>query len=124
MKIDFKKITRETKPFELKRENISFCGTFQKDSLGLVQIDGTLSGELQVVCDRCGKEFLTPISDEVHIKVSDGSYKGEEREYDVIESYDGFVDFDYIFESEVESLKSGYYYCDECAGKNEIEQEL
>ena len=33
----------------------------------------------------------------------------------VIEFFDGKIDFDEVIQSEVESFKSGYFYCDECS---------
>jgi len=112
MKIEFRKISSVKSPFEIKNELFFSKGTFKKLSSNLVEIDFRLKADLSLICDRCGKEYLSSIDEMMILKVSDGSYESETL--DIIESYDHFVDFDSVISSEIEVIKSDYHYCKNC----------
>lgn len=111
MKIEFRKISPQNTPFEISYEDISFKGFFKRDSR-LVDVFGKIEGEATLPCDRCGADAYVSFDEEVHVKVSDGHYDGEDL--DIIENYESLVDFDQIAQSEIEALKAEYHYCDEC----------
>ncbi len=124
MKVDFKKISSKPKSFSLVKEGIEFKGEFKKDRDSLVDIEGTLKNDIKVVCDRCSKEFMLKLDEKIHLKVNEGVFKGNLEEFDVIEFYEGFVDFDEILNSEIESIKLDYHLCDECKKEEDFEKEF
>lgn len=111
MKIEFRKISSLKTPFEISYEGVSFKGSFKRDSK-LVDVMARVKGEVTLPCDRCGADTHVSLDEDVHVKVSDGHYDGEDL--DIIENYESNVDFDQIAQSEIEALKSEYHYCDEC----------
>lgn len=55
------------------------------------------------------------INQDVDLLLSDGIYKDADNEFsDVIEFFDGEMDLDEVFVSEVEAYKSDYFYCENC----------
>jgi len=111
MKIEFRKISPQESPFEINYEGISFKGNFKRDSK-FVDVFAKVDGEVTLACDRCGADVCVSLTEEVHVKVSDGHYDGEDL--DIIENYESHVDFDQIAQSEIEALKAEYHYCNEC----------
>jgi len=124
LKVEFKKVGFKPKKFQLNKEGIDFQGEFKKDQNNLVDIIGTIKNEIVVTCDRCSKEFMIKLDENIHIKASDGVYRGNLEEYDVIEFYEGMIDFDEILESEIESNKLDYHICDECKKIDDFEKEF
>jgi len=112
MKIEFRKITKDEKPFLLKDKELVFSGTFKRVSNSIVKVDYKLEGKVLHSCDGCADDFELKISDVSSLEVSDGAYDGDN--IDTIETFDGFVDFDEIFQSEIEAIKSDYHYCKKC----------
>jgi len=118
MRIAFRKISSQKGRFELKIDSLSFNGTFKRDRDDLVVLDSIIKGEINLLCDRCGEEFMKHYDEPLTLKVSEGYYEGDDL--DVIESHDHFVDFDMIALSEIEAIKNEYHYCDKC---NDLEGE-
>jgi len=112
MKIEFRKISKDPKDFSLKKDGLEFYGSFKKNSRGLVEISLNMKGNLEHNCDLCADEFTLEIAQKADILVCDGVYKG--NELDVYESFDHYVDFDKIIQSEIEAFKSDYHYCKNC----------
>ena len=114
MRIEFRKIALEKKPFSFDKDGIVFEGDFKKVSNSIVEIDLKFSGILLHPCDGCAEDFNLKVDETSKLLVSDGVYSGDES--DVYEVFDHFVDFDKICESELETFKSDYHYCEKCAG--------
>jgi uncharacterized metal-binding protein YceD (DUF177 family) len=114
LEIAFRKITKEALNFELLSENIKFSGKVFRKSSDLVLLKADLVGQISHTCDRCGDELNLEINEPLEILLSDGIYKGEIDNLDVVEFYGGVIDFNEILQSEVEAVKSGYYYCGKC----------
>jgi hypothetical protein len=112
MKIEFRKITKDGSSFELKNDELLFSGSFKRVSNSIVKIDYKLKGKLLHSCDGCAEDFKLSICEESSLYISDGRYSGDS--IDVIETFDGFINFDEIFQSEVETIKSDYHYCEKC----------
>jgi uncharacterized metal-binding protein YceD (DUF177 family) len=119
MKIEFRKIPLTTTEFEIDSNSVKFSGTFCKISSKLAKIDGSINGELEVDCCKCGQSLSISSDENVTFLVSDGVYSSEDEEYIVIEVEDHILDFDEILQSELESLKSEYYICDTCKKNND-----
>jgi uncharacterized metal-binding protein YceD (DUF177 family) len=114
LEIAFRKIAKEALDFELTKENIKLFGKVFRKSSNLVLLKADLVGQLGHICDRCGKDLNVEINEPLEILLSDGIYKDEMDKIDVVEFYGGAIDFDEILQSEIESIKSGYHYCDIC----------
>ena len=112
MKIEFRKITKDKKPFSLERGDLRFSGDFRRLSNSIVEIDYSIKGKFLHSCDGCAEDFELEIDENSSLEVSDGAYSGDN--IDVFESFNGFVDFDEIFQSEIEAIKSDYHYCKKC----------
>jgi len=119
MKIEFRKVPLQESNFDLKLDSVNFLGTFSKISSKLVKIDGKIDGILEVDCCKCGKSFDIALTENSKLLLSDGIYQEENEDEDIIiEIDDHIIDFDDILKSEIESIKSEYYICDECKLKN------
>jgi uncharacterized metal-binding protein YceD (DUF177 family) len=115
MKIEFRKIVPDKKPFSFEKGGVVFDGSFKKISSSVVEIDLNFSGSFVHSCDGCAEDFELSVDETSKLFVSDGVYSGDEL--DVYESFDHFVDFDKICESELETFKSDYHYCKKCVNK-------
>ncbi len=119
MKIEFKKVGFNQKEIKIDDKNLRLQGNIVREDSNLVDLKGTLRGSVKVECRRCGREFSLPIEERLHLKLSDGVYRGSLEEADVVEFYDGSIDFDELMESERESVRLDYHLCDECKNKKE-----
>ena len=115
MKIESRKITANPKYFclDLVGENykINIKGNLSKIHNGLIKIDSTITGEMDLVCDKSGESFKKNINDNMILFAKDGIYDSrKDRDYfDVVEFFDGYVDLEYIFKSELESMQLDYH---------------
>ncbi len=127
MKIEFRKVPLQPKEFTLEVDSVKFLGTFCKISSKLVDIKSKFSGDIEVNCCKCGTNFTIAVDEEVNFLLNDGVYSSDdERDLDkiIVEVDNGFIDFDEIIKSELESLKSDYHICDDCKkDKNLLEIE-
>ena len=112
MKIEFRKIPYQNSPFSIYHREILFEGTFKRDSSRLISVTSLLSGQMSILCDRCGEEFTQNINEHLVFKISDGNFSGED--IDIIECENSIIDFDEIALSEIEAIRSDYHYCDTC----------
>ncbi|AXX94112.1 MULTISPECIES: hypothetical protein [Arcobacter] len=115
MKIEFKKVPQIRKELLTEFNSVKIEGTFCRISPSLVKIDAVLKGNTEINCCRCGITEVIEVDEELRLLLSDGIYKGNEEEYLVIEVEDSLIDFDEIIESELNSIKSDYYICEECS---------
>ena len=123
MKIEFRKVPLQPKEFLLEVDSVRFLGTFCKISSKLVDIKSNFSGNVKANCCKCGTSFDITLDEEVNFLLSDGIYSSDdERDLDkiIIEVSDGFIDFEEILQSEVESLQSDYHVCSSCAGDDKL----
>lgn len=119
MKIEFRKIGFDKKPFSLDLKSDDFTininGSIYREQSGvrdgLIKLDSAMSGTIKLVCDISGEEFIKNIDEKVIIFVKNGYY--EETHIDenlaVVEVFDNFIDLDSIFLGEIESLKLDYH---------------
>lgn len=121
MKIEFRKIAFEPKNFALNLKDsdfdIAIKGTILRTSDDLIKIDSHLSGEIQLICDRSGEEFMKDLDLHLVLFAKNGkwskkkheSYSESDENLAVIEIFDNFVDLDAIFLGEIESIKLDYH---------------
>jgi uncharacterized metal-binding protein YceD (DUF177 family) len=115
MKIEFRKVPQIEKELEFISNSVKIEGTFCRISQSLVKIDAVLKGSTEIDCCRCGKTEEIEVDEELHLLLSDGIYKSDESEFLVIEVENNLIDFDEIIQSELNSIKSDYYMCDDCS---------
>ncbi len=113
MKIEFKKIPLGGIDFEVEQQDIKFYGNAKKISKDLVKSTGKMFGSFKHTCDRCGEDFDKIVDQKFVIFAHNGIYEDDEHD-NLIEFFDGFVNFDTMLQSELESLKCDYLYCQEC----------
>lgn len=119
MKIEFRKIGFDKKPFSLDLKSDDFAininGSIHREQNsvrdGLIKLDSTMSGTMKLVCDISGEEFIKNIDEKVVIFIKNGYYKEThiDENLAVIEVFDNFIDLDSIFLGEIESLKLDYH---------------
>jgi uncharacterized metal-binding protein YceD (DUF177 family) len=114
LEIAFRKIPKEGASFALESDGARFEGKIVLKSPVLAAMSAKISGEIPHQCDRCGDEIALKIDENVDIMISDGIYKGDPQELDVVEMADGLINLDEILQSEIEAYKSDYFYCDKC----------
>ena len=118
MKILFDKVGQTIKPFHKEEDSVSFEGTLEKSGYHRVSLDGTIKGEIEIICNRCGKAFAYPMDSKLKLTISDQIVE-DKVDLDIIEFLDGEIDISYILQSEINTLKSEYHYCDECGDEDE-----
>jgi hypothetical protein len=116
MTIEFKKIPSLGTHFEAHAGTIRFSGDAVKHSKTLVKCVGALEGEISHVCDRCAEIFTLKVNEAVEVFASEGIYHDQEGDelLNVVEFFDGVIDFNTLRESELEAFKSDYHYCGSC----------
>lgn len=125
MKIEFRKVPLQESKFEIDSDSVKFLGTFSKISQKLVNLSGKIYGNTTVLCCKCAKEIALNLDDKVDLLISDGIYSSQNDEDEiVVEVENHTIDFDELLNSELESIKSEYFICDQCKdSENTIEIE-
>lgn len=112
MKIDF---LNKIKPIvETSYNGVKLEGSLERVSDKVINLKGKIYGKIPHICDRCGKDIILNLDEKVSIILSNGVYNFQTID-NVIEFFDGKIDFDEVLQSEIEAFKSGYFYCDECS---------
>ncbi len=115
MKVSFTSLYKEGFESSLQKDDVEFSFSTQKVSRDLIKCKGKIFGQTKHICDRCGDEFLLQIDEDIEVLVSDGFAKPSKEELqNIIEFFDGFVDFDEVFISELQAIKCDYFYCKNC----------
>lgn len=114
MKIEMRKITYTPKTFCLKSEGLSFYGEIFRKNHKLFEVKANLIGNIELICDYSGENFLKHLEENLVLYISDGLWDSQSQslkleDFDIIEFFDGFVDLDYILQSEIESIKMDYH---------------
>ncbi len=115
MKKSFLHISKNGFDVSLAKDDLTFFVKITKLSDTLAKCKGKISGQTPHICDRCGDEFLLSLDENIEVIASDGLYEEPQEELDnIIEFFDGFINFEEIFISELEAIKSDYFYCKKC----------
>lgn len=118
MKIVFDKIGSTPKPIQLSLDGVLLEGTLEKSSYHRVTLDAQMSGNVELICDRCADTFDYDLSSRLRLKLSD-LVSEDKDDLDIIEFLDGVIDITYIVEGEINAHKSAYHYCDNCDNDDE-----
>lgn len=114
MKIAFRKISNTPKNITLEIQGVKLEGEIVRIDSCLLRLDARIHGELELICDSSGEDYMQKIDDTLVLYISEGIWDIQNQNkklesFDVIEFFDGFVDLHYILESEIESIKSDYH---------------
>lgn len=118
MKIVFDKISSTAKPIEISSEGVLLEGTLRKSGYHQVTLDAQMSGSIELSCDRCGDTYNYDINNKLRLKLSD-LVSEDKDDLDIIEFLDGEIDILYILQSEINTFKSTYNYCENCNNNDE-----
>ena len=114
MKIEFYKIKSDDFPFSLEFDSVKLDGLLKRESSSamsnLIKCKATLSGSTSHICDRCGEDLEINLNEELDLMISDGVCDLETL--DAVEFFDGKIDLKELVDSEIESVKSDYHYCE------------
>jgi len=122
MQILLHKIRKTKSQFDVKIDQVSYNGCFWRNKKHSVKVEGKIQGDVALVCDRCGEQFLKNIDEQLCVEVINQPLKVTDC-LDVIECLDGVVDFDMICKSEIASIQSGYHLCKKCKDVDGLEVE-
>ncbi|MBE0495094.1 MAG: DNA-binding protein [Campylobacterales bacterium] len=115
MTIEFRKIPKEAFEIDVQEGEISLKAWVLKKTPSLLLCQGNIVGTLQHHCDRCGADLVIPLDEEVEVWISDGVMPAsEEGLLNLVEFFDERADFNAILHSELEAIKSDYFYCQTC----------
>lgn len=118
MKIVFDKIGSTAKPFEVTSEGMKLEGTLKKSGSHQVTLDAHMSGSIELSCDRCGDTYHSHVDNPLQLKLSD-QVSEDKDDLDIIEFLDGEIDLSYILQSEIDTFKNAYNYCEKCDNNDE-----
>lgn len=95
-------------------EYITLKGQIKRIDSQILQLSGSISGQLELVCDNSGEMYAETINYPLVLYISDGIWDSQSQSkrldsFDVIEFFDGFIDLHYILESEITSIRSDYH---------------
>jgi uncharacterized metal-binding protein YceD (DUF177 family) len=119
VKISFSKIKQTPIDIDYSKNGVDIQGTLERVDRDSVKLDSTFKSEVEVVCNRCAKEYKIDANYPLSLILSDGGYNGKD-EIDVVEFYEGKIDFDYLALSEVSSIQEDYNYCSSCQDSDEV----
>ncbi|WP_369607214.1 hypothetical protein [Helicobacter trogontum] len=97
----------------LENEYIELQGEIMRQDSKLVVFRGSIKGNLELICSLSGNEFDAKIDESLVLYFSDGIWESQSQSkavnsLDVIEFFDGFIDFDFVLTSELESIRLDY----------------
>ena len=118
MQIVFDKIGHTPKPLEQSIDGVRLKGTLTKERFHKVLLDSHLDGEIELCCDRCGKDYQHIFDDELRLTITDEAIEDKD-DLDIIEFLDGIIDIDFIIKSEINAIEGSFHYCDDCCDSEE-----
>ncbi len=124
MKIAFAKVNRSPGDFRYDKGELDFFGKLSRIDAHQVRLEGTIEGEVEWECDRCGASFSEPLHHPLALRLSDRPLPVG-ADLDTVEFLDGIIDIPALMESEIASIRSEYHYCPRCEGDgSEIDLEF
>jgi uncharacterized metal-binding protein YceD (DUF177 family) len=118
MQIDFIKVKQSPVDIDYSKDNTKIVGTLERINKDCVKLYSKFTSQVNLVCNRCGKEFSKEVSYPLTLLLADGAYS-DNSDLDIIEFHDSKIDFDYISYSEKTSIEEDYNYCKDCQDSDE-----
>ena len=119
MEISFSKIKHSPIDINYSFNNSSVVGTIERINRDCVKLNSNFKSSVDVICNRCGKEYKVDVEYPLELILSDGRYNDKD-EIDVVEFFDRKIDFNYLIESEIASIKQDYNYCSSCQDSDKL----
>jgi len=119
MQIDFAKVKSTLADINYSKDGITIIGTIKRVDRDSVELKSTFKTEVNLICNRCGKEFKKSFEYPLNLLLSDNNIS-DSQNLDIIEFHNGKIDFDYIAQSEVASIEEDYNLCDSCEDSQDI----
>lgn len=119
MTVSFSKVKHTPTELNFSKGAVSIIGTLAKEGRDSVKMLSTFKADVDVICSRCGKEYVKHVEYPLELILSDGRYNSND-EIDVIEFFDGNIDITYISESEIASIQEDYNFCKDCSLAEEV----
>jgi len=119
VEISFIKIKQTPIDINYSKDGVEINGSLERINKNCVKLDSIFKSEVEVICNRCAKEYKIDANYPFCLILSDGGYNGKD-EIDVVEFYDKKINFDYLSLSEVSSIKEDYNYCSSCQDSSEL----
>ena len=119
MQIDFAKVKSTLADINYLKDGVSIIGSIKRVDRDSVELKSTFKTEVNLICNRCGKEFKKSFEYPLNLLLSDNNIS-DSQNLDIIEFHNGKIDFDYIAQSEVASIEEDYNLCDSCEGNQDI----
>ncbi len=114
VKIPFRRVSRDGQHFSLKHANVSIEGDLSLFRPKLLRLCAHMKGPMEVDCYRCGTTFDIIVDEKVEFLLSEGVFRGQDDEYDIVEVHEELIDMDVIFDSEIALIQSDYHACANC----------
>lgn len=115
MRIEARKVRNCVRTFLLTKDNLTLSGevSFKRrvQDIDLFLLKAKLSGDIEVTCDKSGEKFVKKIDEDLVLYIADGIWdmQSQNESIDVVEFFDGFIDLDYILQSEIDSIQLDYH---------------
>ena len=119
MEISFSKIKQSPIDIDYSSKETTIVGTLERINRDCVKLNSNFKSTVEVICNRCGKEYKIDVDYPLELILSDGGYNDKD-EIDVVEFFDRKIDFDYLIESEIASITQDYNYCSSCQDSDEL----
>jgi uncharacterized metal-binding protein YceD (DUF177 family) len=119
MEISFLKIKQNPLEIDYSKDSTSIVGTLERVNRDSVKLISTFKTSVEVICNRCGKEYMVDANYPLELLLSEGRYNSNE-EIDVVEFFEGKIDLKYLADSEIASIEEGYNFCESCIDNEEI----
>ncbi len=119
MEISFSKIKQSPIDINYSFKETTIVGTLERIGRDCVKLNSNFKSTVEVICNRCGKEYKVDVKYPLELILSDGGYNDKD-EIDVVEFFDRKIDFGYLIESEIASITQDYNYCSSCQESDEL----
>jgi hypothetical protein len=119
MEISFLKIKQNPLDINYSNGKTSIVGSLERVDRDNIKLESTFKSSIKVICNRCGKEYLLEVDEPLELLLSDGRYNNNDK-IDVVEFFNGKIDFNYLAQSEIASIEESYNLCDSCKESDEI----
>jgi len=118
MQIDFIKIKQSPIDINYSKDTTKIVGTLERINKDCVKLDSEFTSQVDLICNRCGKEFKKEFNYPLALLLADGVYS-DSSDLDIIEFHNNKIDFDYIAFSEKTSIEEDFNYCKDCQNSDE-----
>lgn len=99
-------------PFSLQKDSVKFEGflSYDRSYRDFIRLDASLQGEMELVCDLSGEEYLETLDNEVSFYLSNGKVSLDNEHFEeVVECENGSIDLAEILRGELEMIRCDYH---------------